>query len=204
MRNFEMMKYMEPASTRYFTIEEYLDFEKTSLVKHEYLAGAIFERGRQKQHFSDVCTPRHSGIASNIVAALTPRLQKKQCRPFTSDLKVHIPENGLFTYPDVTIACGKREYFNDAALLNPLVIIEVLSVSTEDYDRGTKFRLYRSIPSLQEYIIISQTEQSVEIFRRNAHECWELYVFTGEADVELASVECTLTMAEIYADLDEI
>jgi Uma2 family endonuclease len=186
----------QPAPQRLFTIEEYLEREEAALVKSEYYKGEIFEMSGG--------TPRHVGIASNIIAALQPKLQTKQCRAFGSDLKVHIPENFFFTYPDVTVVCGKREYFKDSALKNPLVIIEVLSDSTESYDRGTKFRLYRSIASLQEYVLISQKEQLVEIFRRNPHGRWELYIYADNTDIEFAALECILPMAEIYADLDEI
>jgi Uma2 family endonuclease len=194
----------QQAPQRYFTVEEYLEREETALEKSEYYKGEIFEMGDHRPLEMAGGTPSHAEIGGNIYYALRQKLQGSPCKAFNSDLKVHIPENTLFTYPDVTIACGKREYFKDAALLNPLVIMEVLSDSTEDYDRGTKFRLYRSIPSLQEYVLVAQTEQLVEIFRRNAHERWELYVFSGKMDVELESVECTLSMAEIYADLDEI
>jgi Uma2 family endonuclease len=186
----------QPAPQRLFTIEEYLEREETALVKSEYYKGEIFEMSGG--------TPRHAGISGNIYFALRRYLEGKPCTPFNSDLKVHIPENFFFTYPDVTIVCGKREYFKDSALKNPIVIIEVLSDSTESYDRGTKFRLYRSIASLQEYVLVSQKEQLVEIFRRNPHGRWELYIFADNTDVECASLECSLTMAEIYADLDEI
>ncbi len=181
---------------QYFMIDEYLEREKTALEKSEYYKGEIFTMSGG--------TPRHAGIASNIVTALGTRLQNKNCRAFGSDLKVHIPENQFFTYPDVTIACGQREYFKDSALTNPRVIIEVLSDSTEGYDRGTKFMLYRSIPSLQEYVLVSQQEHFVEIFRRNQHGRWELYIFANDAEVDLPSVECVLFMQEIYADLDKI
>lgn len=194
----------EQAPQRHFTVEEYLEREKTALVKSEYYKGEIFEMADHKPLEMAGGAPRHAEIGGNIYFALRKRLQGSSCKAFNSDLKVHIPENQFFTYPDVTIACGQREYFKDAALMNPLVIIEVLSDSTEDYDRGTKFTLYRSIPSLHEYALVSQAERLVEIFRRNEHGRWELYIFSNAADVEFASVESTLPMVEIYADLDGI
>ncbi|TAE25180.1 MAG: Uma2 family endonuclease [Candidatus Kapaibacterium sp.] len=194
----------QQATQQYFTIDEYLEREKTALVKSEYYKGEIFEMADHKPLEMAGGTPRHSEIGGNIYFAARKRLQGSSCKIFNSDLKVHIPENQFFTYPDITIACGQREYFKDSALMNPRVIIEVLSDSTEAYDRGTKFTLYRSIPSLQEYALVSQQEHLVEIFRRNQHGRWELYIFSNDAEVELSSVECVISMQEIYADLDEI
>ncbi|MBD1210139.1 MAG: Uma2 family endonuclease [Ignavibacteria bacterium] len=183
-----------PASQQLFTIEEYLEREEKAEYKSEYYKGEIFAMAGG--------SPRHSDIGGNIYHALRKHLAGKSCRPYNSDMRVHIPALQYFTYPDISVVCGKQEFFRDHALMNPVVIIEVLSDSTESYDRGTKFHLYSRISSLQEYVLVSQNERIVEVFRRNEQQRWELYVFTEDDNVELASVECTLTMDEIYEDVE--
>ncbi|MFY7997925.1 MAG: Uma2 family endonuclease [Candidatus Kapaibacteriota bacterium] len=181
----------QPAPQQLFTIEEYLEREEKAAYKSEYYKGEIFAMAGG--------TPPHSAISVNILYALMGRLRKK-CRVYGSDMRVHIPVEQLFTYPDISVVCGKREFFRDKALMNPVVIVEVLSDSTEDYDRGTKFKLYGKIASLREYVLVSQETQAVDVFRRNAEGRWELFQYADQDDVELASVECTLTMEEIYED----
>ena len=131
-----------------FTAEEYLQFEKTSSEKHEYFKGEIFAMAG--------AGPRHNLIFSNLFGDLAYKLKGKTCRPFGSDFRVHIPENTLFTYPDISIVCGDiiSSNVDQDSVTNPTVIIEILSPSTKDYDRGGKFLLYRDIPTLKEYILI--------------------------------------------------
>ncbi|MCU0424948.1 MAG: Uma2 family endonuclease [Candidatus Kapabacteria bacterium] len=183
----------QPAPQQIFTIEEYLEREEKAEYKSEYYKGEIFAMAGG--------TPPHSAISANVLYALMERLRKK-CRVFNNDMRIHIPVPEYFTYPDISVVCGKREYFDDKALMNPILIVEVLSDSTEGYDRGTKFRFYDRISSLQEYVLVSQKERVVEVFRRNEQQRWELFMFTDNDDVELASVGCTLTMDEIYEDAE--
>lgn len=184
----------QTAPQQLFTIEEYLEREEKAEYKSEYYKGEIFAMAGG--------SPRHSDIGGNIYHALRKHLAGKPCRPYNSDMRVHIPILQYFTYPDISVVCGKQEFFRDNALMNPVIIFEVLSDSTESYDRGTKFRLYSRISSLQEYVLISQNERIVEVFRRNEQQRWELYMFTENENVELASVGCTLTMDEIYEDAE--
>ena len=111
---------------------------------------------------------------------LYPFLLKRGCSAFPSDIRIYNKENTLFTYPDVTIVCGKEEYLDDSfdTLINPTVLFEVLSPSTEDYDRGTKFKLYRSISSLQNYVLVSSTEMSAEVYSRSG-DTWVLTTAKG-------------------------
>lgn len=185
----------QPASQLLFTIEEYLEREEKAEYKSEYYKGEPFAMASG--------TPCHSDIGGNIYHAFRKHLAGKSCRPYNTDMRVYIPILEYFTYPDVSVVCGKREFFRDNALINPTVIVEVLSDSTEGYDRGTKFRLYSNISSLQEYVLVSQKERVVEVFRRNEQQRWELFVFAENENVELASVECTLIMDEIYEGVDE-
>jgi Uma2 family endonuclease len=144
-----------------FTIAEYLEMETASIEKNEYYQGEIFA-------MSGALLP-HNIIAGNTFAHLHSRLKGKSCRPFNSDMRIHVKENTLFTYPDISVVCGKPETLNDDNfnLLNPTVIIEVLSKSTKSYDRGDKFKLYRDIPTLNEYILVDSLSVFIEDFRLN-------------------------------------
>ncbi len=175
------------------TVEEYLQFEKESLEKHEFFKGEIFAMAG--------ASVRHNVIFSNLFGELSSRLKGHQCRPFGSDLRIHIPENTLFTYPDISIIC--REIISstqdiDTAIL-PTVLIEILSPSTKNYDRGGKFKLYRDIPSLKEYILIDSESIGIEAFRINSHGNWELEEYkTLESTLMIPSLELKVALKEIY------
>ncbi|MCA4897767.1 MAG: Uma2 family endonuclease [Bacteroidota bacterium] len=179
---------------KYFTIDEYLALERASNQKHEYFQGEIFAMAG--------ASIRHNKIFSNVFGELAIRLKGKPCQPFGSDTRVHIPNNSLFTYPDISIFCGDIFSFDkeEDAFIEPTVIIEILSKSTEDYDRGGKFKLYRAIPSLKEYILIDSEEVCVEIFCVNNSNHWELRDEhkTPEADMEIVSVGIKLNLKEVY------
>lgn len=176
-----------------FTIEEYLGFEKTSEEKHEYYQGEIFAMSGPKV--------AHNIIAGNIYGELKQRLKGKPCRPFNSDQRIYIPQNSLFTYPDISIICGEIITLNndDWNILNPSVIIEVLSPGTKDYDRGGKFKLYRDIASLKEYILIDTETISIEAFRINDSGYWELEEYKKpDTTLLVKTVQSTIPVGEIY------
>ncbi|PWS31402.1 Uma2 family endonuclease [Pedobacter paludis] len=173
----------EPAveyQKRRFTIEEYLELENASQQKHEYFQGEIFPLHREES-FSDVnsmsgASFNHNLIFSNVFSFVATKLNGSKCIPFGSDMRLNIPENTLFTYPDISIYCNEIKHLEEdenTALL-PTVIIEILSPSTKEYDRGNKFKLYRDIPSLKEYILIDSESISVEAFYINENQNWEL------------------------------
>ncbi|HKB46022.1 MAG TPA: Uma2 family endonuclease, partial [Chitinophagaceae bacterium] len=145
------MEIKEPAvayGKNKMTIEEYLQFEKASDTKHEYYRGEVFAMSGVK--------PRHNVIAKNLMRDIATALRGKPCQPYGSDTRINIPENTLFTYPDISIICGDiipSGYDEDTAT-QPVVVIEILSKSTRDYDRMGKFKLYRDIPALKEYILV--------------------------------------------------
>ena len=177
----------------HFTIKEYLDYENESDQKHDYFQGEIFAR--------QGAGPRHNKIASNVQGRLFSKLINKPCQPYGSDMRIHIPQNTLFTYPDISIICGdiipSDEDENSATL--PLVLIEILSESTAAYDRGTKFKLYRDIPTLKEYILIDSKSVHIEAFRINKKGLWELEEYkTVEETLPIPALELTLSMKEIY------
>ena len=175
------------------TVEEYLRFEKDSLEKHEYFNGEIFAMAGAGK--------RHNVIFSNLFGELAHRLKGQPCKPYGSDLRIHIPENTLFTYPDISIICGELVPSEPDAntFLLPSVLIEILSPGTKDYDRGGKFRLYRDIPSLKEYILIDAESISIEAFRINSNGHWELEECRSiDNTLHIKTVEVSMPLEEIY------
>jgi Uma2 family endonuclease len=175
------------------TEDEYLELERRSETKNELINGQIVAMAG--------ASFEHNDIAANVLTALRVLLRGKGCRAVGSDQRVHVPATGLFTYPDVTVVCGKPEFHpkDQDTLTNPRVLVEVLSDSTERYDRGAKFAHYRSIPSFVEYVLVAQDEPRVEHFRRVETEQWLLTVYRGEgARVELRALGCELPVAELY------
>jgi Uma2 family endonuclease len=179
---------------KYFTVEEYLALERVSTEKHEYFQGEIFAMAGASR--------KHNKIFSNVFGDLAYRLKGKSCQPFGSDSRLNIPHNSLFTYPDISIFCGDAIPFDveEDTFIGPTAIIEILSKSTKDYDRGGKFKLYRAIPSLREYILIDSEDISIEIFRLNKSNHWELEeeLKSIEANLTIASIDITLSLKEVY------
>lgn len=176
-----------------FSIEEYLEMENNADEKHEYYKGEIFAMSGAK-------VP-HNVISGNIFASLHNKLKGKKCKPFNSDQRIHIPSNTLFTYPDVSIICGEIVTLNDDQynVLNPTVIIEVLSQSTKNYDRGEKFKLYRDIKTLKEYILVDSASVHVEVFRVNDTSHWELEEYNGVSEMlVIKSINESVLLSEIY------
>jgi len=177
---------------RRLSIPEYLAFERQAETKNDYLKGEIFAMaGASRQH---------NRITLNLVVALEAQLEDRDCEVFSSEMRVRTPTD-LFTYPDVAVVCGPAR-FEDAeldTLLNPIVVIEVLSKSTEAYDRGTKLSHYRSIPSLQEALLVAQDQVHVEQFVRQSGNEWLFRELDDlAAEVELPSISCTLPLRRVY------
>lgn len=177
--------------------QEYLAFERASPEKHEYVNGEIFAMSGG--------TVEHANIAANLIRELGNALAGRGCRVLTSDMRVKIPSTDHYLYPDGSVVCGRGEYADDKrdTLLNPRVIIEVLSSSSEAYDRGDKFDAYRSILSFQEYVIASQTEARIELFARQPDGTWKLSVLRGGDKLTLNSVGATIEVDRVYADVFE-
>ena len=190
------MEVNEPAvaySKQKMSIQEYLEFEKNSIDKHEYYRGEIFIRAG--------AMPKHNVIFKNVFGSVAMHLKGKSCQPYGSDLRINIPENTLFTYPDISIICGDivtSEHDEDTAT-QPIVLIEILSKRTKDYDRGSKFKLYRDIPTLKEYILIDSESISIEAFSINQNNHWELKEYkTVENTLSIATIDFQLPLIEIY------
>lgn len=173
---------------------EYLDWEEDQEGKHEYFHGRIYAMTGGSLE--------HATIILNLGASLLSRLRDKNCRVFTSEMRVKVDATGLYTYPDLVVTCGEMELerrSKSVTLLNPTLIIEVLSPSTEAYDRGDKFTHYRQLASLTDYILISATKAQAEHFQRQSDEDWLLTVRSGlDAILSLKTLGCELPLSEIY------
>lgn len=179
------------------TENEYLALERAAPFKSEYFGGELFAMAGG--------SPMHSRIAANLIRELGNKLEGRPCQPFTSDLRLKIVATGLCTYPDVSVVCGPLQLAaeTDDMVVNPTVVFEVLSDSTEAYDRGEKFRHYRQMPSLQEYVLVSQRSPRIEQFVRRPNEEWSWRVAEGlEATLALPSLEITLEVAKVFARVE--
>ena len=178
---------------RVISMAEYLEREAASPEKHEYYKGEVFAMAGAKMV--------HNIISTNLLTSLGRLLKGSKCRPFNSDQRIHIPRNTLFTYPDLSIVCGKPETLDgdDWNLLNPCVLVEVLSPSTHRYDRGAKFKLYRDIPTLKEYVLVDSGKVHAEIFSLRGYGYWEPRQYQ-ETDTELylETLGLTIPFTEIY------
>jgi Uma2 family endonuclease len=186
---------MQNALKQIYYREDYLAFEEQSDIKHEFFRGEIFAMAGGSFN--------HAKISSNIVIELGQKLRGKSCTPMGSDMRIHTP-SGLDTYPDVSIFCGKPELQdNKRTLLNPIVIFEVLSPSTRSYDRGSKFTLYRSIPSLQDYILVDSETILIEHYRRAHNNEWILHEYRNITEnIYITAIEDSLSLNAIYEQID--
>lgn len=172
-----------------YTYPEYLGFEASSNVKHEFLDGQIYAMAGG--------TPEHAALAAAVITLLGPQLRGGECRPYNSDLRVRTP-TGLTTYPDVTIICGPRQIdaIDPLAITNPTLIVEVLSRSTEEYDSGAKFEHYKTFPSLRQYVLVSHREHSIEV-RSRGESGWQTTIVPEGAVAEL-SIDARIDVRELY------
>lgn len=187
-----------PVEKRRFTIQEYLALEEKAVDKHEFHDGEILAMSGG--------TIEQSTIIINIGSELRSRLKGKSCRPLDSNIRVRIPGLARYMYPDISVICGPPEFDPDdkkrTTIINPRVIIEVLSDSTEAYDRGEKFSLYRELESLEEYVLVSQRNAQVETYVRQKDATWLFTAWTGlKASVKLQALQIELPLSEIYLDV---
>jgi Uma2 family endonuclease len=184
---------MSAAPRTYLTPEEYLARERLAETKSEYYDGETFAMSGGSEE--------HSLIATNAATELNLQLRERPCKVYNSDMRVQVAEEGPFTYPDVTVVCGEAQ-FADAevdTLLNPTLIVEVLSPTTELWDRGGKFEQYRQRESLQEYVLIAQDRPHAERFSRQPDGQWLLAEVNGlEAVLALPAIGCELALAQVY------
>ena len=183
--------------TTFYTPEEYLALERSCETKHEYYNGEIFAMsGASKWHVL---------IVTNLIVALGSQLKESPCTVYSTDLRLQVAPTGLYTYPDVIVLCDEARFSDEQedTLLNPALIVEVLSESTKDYDRGGKFEQYRAIDSFVEYLLIAQDRPHVEHHTRQPDGNWLLHETNNLDDtIHLKSVRCSLRLADIYLKID--
>jgi Uma2 family endonuclease len=188
-----------PVEKRRYTISEYLALEEKATDRHEFHDGEILAMSGG--------TYRHSRTNTNLLVALGTRLRGTPCEPLDSNMRVRITGRRSYLYPDISIVCGGPQFDIDdpkqTTITNPRIVVEVLSDSTELYDRGAKFSLYREIPTLQQYVLVSQHEPLVETYLRQAEGAWLLNPIKGMASsLLLPSVNLGVPLAEIYAGVE--
>jgi len=190
-----------------YTVEEYLAFERANDERHEYIDGLIYPVGECPTQ-PDI-PGNHADISANLVILVGEQLRNSACRARTKDTKVRSGPTqrrtmkGLFSYPDVVVICGEPQYHDEHrdVVINPTVIIEVLSESTEARDRGVKFHRYQSwSPTLTDYVLVSQVAPLIEHFERQADGSWTLRIYQGiDESFKIESINCTLKLADVYA-----
>ena len=179
------------------TPEQYLELERAAEFRSEYYGGFMYA-------MSGGSMP-HALVINGVAVELSNALRDRACLVMTSDMRIRVSYEGLYTYPDVVVVCGKPKLVDshNDIVLNPTVLVEVLSPSTEGYDRGFKFQQYQRIESLQEYALVSQHEPRVEVFRRQPEGKWLLEEFVGmQSKCRFESIDCSIDLAAIYARVE--
>jgi len=183
--------------SRRVSLEEYLVLENASETKHEYYRGEIFGMAG--------ASLTHNRIYSNLFSRLANSLEGQPCEVFGSDLRIRIDAADLTTYPDIIVVCDgpKVHPIDDRAVTNPRLIVEILSKSTENYDRGAKFELYQSLKSFSEYVLVYQTQAKAIHYVRQQDETWSYRLIVGmESKLELESIECSIPFSAIYRNVE--
>ena len=181
----------EPAHLVRYTHREYLALERGSNVKHEFWGGQIYAMA--------VGTPEHAALKAAITGLLFGQLRSGPCRLYDADLRVRIRDTGLSTYPDVTVICGQPavDSEDEHAITNPTLIVEVLSPSSEAYDRGEKFEHYRRLPSLQAYVLVGSAAHTIELWTRS-EDTWRHEAHSAGSQIALTPIGATLDVTEVY------
>lgn len=188
---------MNPNPIPRMSPEEFLEFERSSDERHEYRNGEIFAMSGAKR--------AHNLISVNLAAELRTGLKGRDCETYASDMRIWVGIAALYTYPDMVVVCGELQFLDTTqdTLVNPTVLIEILSESTEAYDRGRKFEYYRKIDSLKEYILIAQTHPYIEKYVKHGDGFWLLSEIAGiDSFLKIESIDCTIPLAEIYDKID--
>jgi Uma2 family endonuclease len=184
---------MNPNPIRKMTPDEFLAFERASDERHEYRDGMIVAMSGAKLN--------HNKISTNVNGLLWRHLKGKDCESYAHDMRVYVPRSRLYTYPDVVVVCGEPIFQDDISdtLTNPKLLIEILSDSTEAYDRGQKFQNYRSIESLAEYVLVSQNEARIEKYVKHGDGFWLFSDANGlDSSLTFESIKHTISLAEVY------
>ena len=180
-----------------FTAEDYLVWEAEQLERHEFVNGEVFAMAGAED--------RHVMVSLRLASALLTHLSGAHCNVFMSDMKLSIKALSNFFYPDIMVTCDPADRESRMSKSEPKLIVEILSASTANYDRGEKFVSYRQIPSLREYVMVDIEKRQIEVYRLNLEGLWVLHPFdlrAAEATLSLTSVDLTLTAEQVFADVD--
>ena len=173
--------------------QEFLVFEREADEKHEYRDGEIIAMSGAKRN--------HNKVSTNLSGLLWQHFKGKDCENYSNDMRVWVPKTRLYTYPDIVVVCDKPEFLDDKfdTLLNPVLIIEILSDSTESYDRGEKFQSYRSIPTLKEYLLVAQYGPHLDKYVKHGDGFWMLSEASGlDGSITLETIDCPLSLGDVY------
>jgi Uma2 family endonuclease len=187
---------MSTQAKTFYAPVEYLELERKAEYKSEYCNGEIFAMSGAGRN--------HDAIAMRLYGIVDQHLRGKKCRAHSADMRVLVAQGGLYTYPDLSATCEEAQYADSGAdtLLNPTLVVEILSPSTEGYDRGKKARLYRDMPSLKELLLVAQDGYEVELHRRQPDGAWTINNAVGlDGSIELTSIGCTLRLGELYENV---
>ena len=176
-----------------YSFQDYLAVEEMGPVRHEFVNGVILAMAGG--------TPEHAALSAAVVVQLGTHLRGRSCRTYSADLRLRIPSTGLATYADAAVVCGEplRDPESATHVTNPTLIVEVLSPSTEEYDRGEKREQYLQLVSLRDYVLVAQSRRRVEVFTRTTAGDWQHHVYTSGDIVDLPSIDCRFELDELYA-----
>jgi Uma2 family endonuclease len=176
------------------TLKDFMAWENAQADRNEFYCGEVFAMVGARRV--------HGLIGLNLASALKSHLKGSACRAFVADMKIQVADNALF-YPDVFVTCDAQDLKTELVFRQPKLIVEVLSPSTEAFDRGLKFAAYRQIDALQEYLLIDPDTRRVEVYRRNERDSFELHDQTGRAQLQLTSVDLTMAMSEVFDGVED-
>lgn len=176
-----------------FSAEDYLAWEARQTEKHEFVGGEVFAMAG--------ASDAHVTLSLNLASLLRAHLRGTPCRTYIADMKLHVAAADAYFYPDVFVTCSAADALRPQDKAEPVLVAEVLSPTTAAYDRGAKFAAYRSLPSLQEYVLIDPESPGVEVYRRDASNHWVLYPYGPQDAAEFASVGLTLPVAQVFEDV---
>jgi Uma2 family endonuclease len=178
-----------------YTYADYVALERDSAIKHEFLDGEIYAMAGGSDE--------HAALAAETIGLLRATARPRSCRVYTSDLRIYVEAVTLATFPDATVICGPLERYApgpETTALNPMILVEVTSDSSEEYDTGAKVEYYRTIPTLREYVIVSHRERRITVHARESNDTWSTQVAIKGGRVEISSLAMTLDVDEIYLD----
>jgi Uma2 family endonuclease len=177
-----------------FTPEEYFAWEEQQLHRHEYIDGEVYAMSGGTQN--------HSDIAGNFLTLLKSHLRGGSCKTFNSDLRIKIFESNKYVYPNLSVTCNDRDKSTPQYITHPCLIIEVLSPSTEAYDRGNKFKLYRKNPSLRDYVLVDSNKMAIDLYRKDEAGNWLIVNYEAGDSIDLESVNLTFSIEQVYEDIE--